>query len=135
MKKVGYILSICIIVLLIVVIFIIRLFDAQYNLITGLSSNINVELDSIKQKEKLGVSKGYTIYVEGINVDKSYFTTIFSNKISLRKAVKKKKVSVKDFKRKCISSVKEKNKTILKFENYEIVVENKKCLIRPLTTD
>ena len=135
MKKVGYILSICIIVLLIVVIFIIRLFDAQYNLITGLSSNINVELDSTKQEEKLGVSKGYTIYVEGINVDKSYFTTIFSNKISLRKAVKKKKVSVKDFKRKCISSVKEKNKTILKFENYEIVVENKKCLIRPLTTD
>ncbi len=135
MKRYRILVTLCILILIAVIIFLLRLFDLQYNLVTGISSSMNIKLDEQQEKIKLGKVKKYTIYVEGINPDESYFMTIFSNKMSLKQAVKKKKLSIRDMERKYNSRREDKGKTILEFEDYEVVLDKNNCLIRPLSKE
>ena len=106
------------------------LFDAQYNMKTGISSIINITIDEEQEKIKIGNLEGYHIFVEGLKVNECYFTTIDATTISLVDAVNEGKISVKDMARKAFEKKDTDDKTIYYYENYLIEITGKEVLIK-----
>ena len=106
------------------------LFDAQYNMKTGISSIMNITIDEEQEKIKIGNLEGYHIFVEGLKVNECYFITIDATTISLVDAVNEGKVSVKDMTRKAFWEKDIDDKTIYYYENYLIEVAGKEVLIK-----
>ncbi len=106
------------------------LFDAQYNMKTGISSIMNITIDEEQGKIKIGNLEGYNIFVEGLKVNECYFTTIDATTISLVDAVNEGKISVKDMARKAFEKKDTDEKTIYYYENYLIEVTGKEVLIK-----
>ena len=96
----------------------------------GVSSQLWIKIDGDQEKEKLGSIEGYTIYVYHLDIKGSYFKTIHKKRIYLKDAIKEKKVSVYDWRRKALDVKKDKKQEILDFDNYEIVIEGNDCIIR-----
>lgn len=107
-----------------------KLFDMQYNMETGISSFINVEIDKNQGREKIGSIDNYDIYIEGLKIDGCYFTTIDAKTIYLVDAVNEGKMSIKDMTRKAYRKKKDGNKTIYYYENYKIEIVNNEVLIK-----
>jgi len=106
------------------------LFDAQYNMKTGISSIMNITIDEEQEKIKIGNLEGYHIFVEGLKVNECYFITIDATTISLVDAVNEGKVSVKDMTRKAFWEKDIDDKTIYYYENYLIEVTGMDVLIK-----
>ncbi|MBE6769198.1 MAG: hypothetical protein E7548_00395 [Ruminococcaceae bacterium] len=106
------------------------LFDAQYNMKTGISSIMNITIDEEQEKIKIGNLEGYHIFVEGLKVNECYFTTIDATTISLVDAVNEGKISVKDMARKAFEKKDTDDKTIYYYENYLIEITGKEVLIK-----
>ena len=106
------------------------LFDAQYNMKTGISSIMNITIDEEQEKIKIGNLDGYSIFVEGLKVNECYFTTIDATTISLVDAVNEGKISVKDMARKAFEKKDTDDKTIYYYENYLIEITGKEVLIK-----
>lgn len=106
------------------------LFDAQYNMRTGVSSIMNITLDEEQEKMEIGNLDGYHIFAEGLNVKECYFITISNEKISMTDAVNEGKVSVKDMTRKAFGEEEMDDKTVYYYENYLIEVTEKEVLFK-----
>ena len=108
-------------------------FYRQYNLLTGMSNYMNVTINTSIPKTLIGTIDGYNIYIENLDVDKCYFSTVTNKTVPLKEAIKTKKISIKDFDRFAISKEVTNNKKVLVYENYEIEIINNDYTIRPRT--
>lgn len=106
------------------------LFDAQYNVRTGVSSIMNITLDEEQEKMEIGNLDGYRIFAEGLNVKECYFITISDARISMTDAVNEGKVSVKDMIRKAFWEEEMDDKTVYYYENYLIEVTEKEVVFK-----
>lgn len=108
------------------------MFAEQYNS-KGVSSLLIISIDTSKPKEYIGKLEGYDIYIENLNKDELYFISIKDEHISLETAINEELVSVSDWRKKAWNIKKDSNIEILQYENYEIAINDKECVIRPLT--
>lgn len=106
------------------------LFDAQYNMRTGISSIMNITINEDQEKIKIGNLGEYSIYVEGLNVNACYFTTIGAETIRLVDAVNEGKISVKDMTRKAFWEKEMDDKTVYYYENYLIEETGKEVVFK-----
>lgn len=122
-------------ILLLMIFGLYKICDMQYNLSTGISSYMNVEINEEINKTKVGTLEDYDVYVE--KLDNMYFETFGVNgtKITLKKALSKNKISLKDLKRKAFEVIKQENISIYRYENYEIVLMNKEIIFRPISNN
>lgn len=111
----------------------IKLFDKQYNLKTGMSNYICVTYDANQEKERIGESDGYQVYLEGLSAEECYIISIGADRISLTEAVGDGWVTVEDLIRKPWKIYQSDNSTVYVFENYEIVLADNTCIIRQLS--
>lgn len=108
-----------------------KLLDAQYNISTMTSSYMNITIDKKQERVKIGALDGYTIYAESLNINKCFFYTITGKRLLLKDAIEKKLVSIKDWQKKAITIIEAEKSQILIFENYEIILTNNNCIIKP----
>ena len=66
-----------------------------------------------------------------LNVDETYFISVTADKIMIKDAIDKGLVSIQDWRRYARETEKDEDAEILKYENYEIVIEHDACTIRP----
>lgn len=59
------------------------------------------------------------------------FYTITGKRLLLKDAIEKKLVSIKDWQKKAITIIEAEKSQILIFENYEIILTNNNCIIKP----
>lgn len=111
----------------------IKLFDKQYNLKTGMSNYICVTYDANQEKERIGESDGYQVYLEGLSAEECYIMSIGADRISLTEAVGDGWVTVEDLIRKPWKIYQSDNSTVYVFENYEIILADNTCIIRQLS--
>ena len=108
------------------------LFYMQYNT-KGVSSALCITIDKDYPKEYIGELDGYSIYVEKLVTDELYYTTVSADNISFRDAVEQGVVSVEDWRKKAWAVVTDEDAEILLYENYEIAITGRDCIIRPIT--
>lgn len=111
----------------------IKLFDKQYNLKTGMSNYICVTYDANQEKEWIGESDGYQVYLEGLSAEECYIISIGADRVSLTEAVGDGWVTVEDLIRKPWKIYQSDNSTVYVFENYEIILADNTCIIRQLS--
>lgn len=111
---------------------IIKLFDLQYNLKTGISNYVGVTYDASRKMEWVGKSEHYQVYVDGLKLEDCYLIKMDASTMTLTEAVQEGWVTVDDLIRKAWNVYQNDNGTVYAFENYEIVVEGDTCIIRPL---
>jgi len=105
-------------------------FTQQYNS-EGISSLLCITIDESQPREYIGELDNYSIYVERLQTDSLYFTSLGGENISLREAVAKGLVSIKDWRKKAWDIVNTGDTEILRYENYEIAITDSNCIIRP----
>lgn len=104
----------------------------QYNS-KGISGILNITIDETQPIEYIGELEDYSIFVEKLKIDALYFITIDAKNISLREAISKELVSIEDWKKGARRIISVGDTEILRYENYEIAITEKNCIIRPLT--
>lgn len=129
MKKKIIVMGVIVVVLVVGIILAYFLFTAQYNM-HGVSHFLVVEVDSSKEREKIGRLDDYNVYVEGLS--KYNFRTFDAKNLSVKKAIEKNSVSIDEWKKYALKTVKDNDSLVLIFENYEISLTGDECLIRPL---
>ena len=125
-KKTLLIIAIIFAVVLIFMVLVLRLFDTQYNLKTGISHYMNAIYDEHQEKEYIGSLDGYKVYLEGLSKEDCYYQDIYANSISLTDAI------VDDMIKKAWEQEEKDSCIIYKFENYQIVVGDEECTIGAL---
>ena len=108
------------------------LFAQQYNS-KGISHFLVITLDNEQQKEYVGKLEEHDVYIEGLNIAETNFRTINAENLSIKDAIESNLVSIEDWKKYALQITEEESGEILKFENYEILVNTGECVIRPLT--
>lgn len=108
------------------------LFSAQYNK-KGVSHFLVITIDNVTPKTYIGDLEGHKIYVERMNISETVFRDIKANNVSIKEALDKKLVSISDWEKYALKSLKKDGYEILKFQNYEISCNEEECIIRPLT--
>ena len=111
---------------------IIYAYNTQYNL-RGISNILSVYIDKDREKEYVGKLNGYKIYVENLRVEELNYRTFNENTISLKDAINNKLVSINDWRRGAWYIFKNKDTEILRYESYEIAINNNECIIRPVS--
>ena len=106
-------------------------FSQQYNS-RGVSSLLCIYIDPEEPKEYIGELDGYRIYTDQMRSEECYYTTFREGNVSLADAVDRRIVSVADWRRKAWITVSVRNGEILRYENYEILVMEDECVIRPI---
>ena len=135
MNKTRAIIIICCGVIITLMIAIICLvfysFSQQYNA-KGISSSLCITIDESQPKEYIGELDNCGIYVEKLKTDALYFISVDGENISLKEAVMKELVSIKDWRKKAWDIVKVGDTEILRYENYEIAITDGDCIFRPI---
>ncbi len=106
-------------------------FSRQYNA-RGISSFLCITIDESRPKEYIGELEDYTVYVEGLKTEELYYVSADAEEISLKEAVTRRMVSVTDWQKKARETEWSGGTEILRYENYEIVVTDGECIIRPI---
>lgn len=104
----------------------------QYNY-KGISNILSVFIDEDREREYIGKLSGYEIYVENLRTEELCFRTINEKCISLKDAIDKKLVSIKDWKRGAWYVFEDNDTELLRYESYEIVLTKNECIIRPVS--
>ena len=131
-KKTLLIIAIIFAVVLIFMLLLLRLFDTQYNLKTGISHYMNAIYDEHQEKEYIGSLDGYKVYLEGLSKEGCYYQDIYANSISLTDAIANQMISIDDMIKKAWEQEEKDSCIIYKFENYQIVVGDEECTIGAL---
>ena len=131
-KKTLLIIAIIFAVVLIFMVLVLRLFDTQYNLKTGISHYMNAIYDEHQEKEYIGSLDGYKVYLEGLSKEGCYYQDIYANSISLTDAIANQMISIDDMIKKAWEQEEKDSCIIYKFENYQIVVGDEECTIGAL---
>lgn len=107
-------------------------FDSQYHN-DGISKYMNITISDM-DRYKVGELDGYEIYLE--NLSEAYFMTAGANRIELEDAIEQGKISMEEL---YDGSWKKEDillngieSTIYYFENYQIVLSDKECVISPI---
>lgn len=108
-----------------------RIFSAQYNT-KGISNILCIWYDPDSPLEYVGELEEYSVYTEQMSTDDLYYTTYGGDTISLRETVEKDLVTVSDWRRGAWSRFMDGDTEILRYENYEIAINGRKCIIRPI---
>ncbi len=108
------------------------LFSSQYNLY-GVSHYLNITIDHHQPLQYLGQLDNYAVYLEGLSPTDTYFQTVQAQKIPIQEALSRQLVSLDDWRKYARQRQLGNDEETLQFENYEIVVTNDNCLIRPLS--
>lgn len=108
------------------------MFSSQYNS-NGVSHYLVVTIDESKPREYIGDLDGYQIYMERFNIDETNFRNVHAKNVSVKEAIEKNLVSIKEWKKYAYIIKKSGDSEILKYDNYEIACAPKVCIIRPLS--
>ena len=111
---------------------IIYAYNIQYNS-KGISNILSIYIDEDREKEYVGKLEGYKIYVENLRLEELNYLTFSNKRVSLKNALDKKLVSIKDWRRGAWYIFKENDTEILRYESYEIAVFKDECIIRPIS--
>ena len=130
--KISALILLFIILMLGIVVSVSWLFSAQYNS-KGVSHYLVITIDENQPKEYVGELNNHKIYVEKLDLDATNFRTVDAKNISIKEAINKKVVSIKDWKKYARKIRKDGDAEILQFENYEIACVYDDCIIRPLS--
>lgn len=107
-------------------------FDSQYHS-NGISKYMNITI-SDTGKYKVGELDGYEIYLE--NLSEAYFITAGADRIELEDAIEQGQISIEDLWdgswQKEDTFLNGVESTIYYFENYQIVLSDKECVISPI---
>ena len=107
-------------------------YNTQYNL-RGISNIMSIYIDKEREKEYVGKLDGKNIYVENLRTEELCFLTFSSNSVSLKDAIDKKLVSLKDWRRGAWYIFHDNDAEILRYESYEIACAYDDCIIRPIS--
>ncbi len=111
---------------------IIYVFFEQYN-IKGISNILSIYIDQDREKEYVGKLDEYDIYVENLRSEELNYLTFNEKRISLKEAIDKKLVSISDWRRGAWYIFQNDDTEILRYESYEIAINKKECIIRPVS--
>ena len=111
---------------------IIYAYSTQYNL-KGISNILSVYIDKDREREYVGKLNGHKIYVENLRIEELNYRTFSAKSISLKDAIEKELVSLKDWRRGAWYIFKDNGTEILRYESYEIAIANDECIIRPVS--
>ena len=104
----------------------------QYNE-KGISHFLVVTIDKNQPREYVGELDGHRVFIENLNIEETNFRTVNAENMSIKEAIEKKLVSIKEWKKYAWKIKKDGDAEILQFENYEIAIAYDDCIIRPLT--
>lgn len=136
MKKTVLLISLIIIFLVILITMILwkfsdELLSFQYNS-NGISHYLVITIDKNQSKEYLGTLDNHKVYIEHLNIKETNFRTVDAKNMSIKEAIEKKLVSIKEWEKYAWKVKKENDNKILYFENYKIVITKDDCIIKPL---
>ncbi len=109
-----------------------KLYFAQYN-INGLSNLLNIYIDESREKAYVGDLEGHRVYTERMRADEMYFISFSDDHIPLADAISTGLISIRDWQRAAWRIDYDGDTEVLVYENYEIIVTEDECIIRPLT--
>ena len=107
-------------------------FFEQYNK-KGISNILSIYIDEDREKEYVGKLDEYDIYVENLRVEELSYLTFDDKRVSLKEALDKKLVSMKDWRRGAWYIFQNNDTEILRYESYEIAINKNECIIRPVS--
>ena len=107
-----------------------RMFAAQYNS-NGVSHLLVITMNEDQPRELVGKLDGHDIYIEGLDKEGTCFRSVDAGNVSLKEAFEGNLVSIEDWKDYARKIKKDGDTEILRFEDYEIAVTDKECVIRP----
>lgn len=107
------------------------MFSSQYNK-NGVSHMLVITIDNVTPKTYLGELEGHKVYIERLNIKETNFRNIHAENVSIKDAIDKELVSIDDWKKYAFKIVKQGDYEVLKYDNYEIAINKKECIIRPL---
>lgn len=132
MKKKTLFIDILIVIVICAIIGVLWFMSTQYNF-KGVSHFLVVDIDSDQERQLVGKLEDHDVYVEDLYLEETYFRNIIGKSISIKEAIDKKLTSIDEWKKYASNIETEDNAEILKFENYEIVITDNECTIRPVT--
>ena len=108
------------------------MFSAQYNK-KGISHYLVITIDNNVSKTYIGELDNHKVYIEKLNIEETVFRSIKAENVSIKEALEKDLVSIEDWKKYAFKTSKKGDYEVLKYENYEIAINDKECIIRPLS--
>ena len=113
-----------------ITILILSMFKAQYNS-KGISHFLVITIDMDQPKEYLGSLDECRVYIDRLSIEGTNFRTADAKNLSIKEAIEKNLTSLDEWKEYAWNTRKSSDTEILLFENYEIAVNEKECIIRP----
>ncbi len=105
-------------------------YHQQYNN-KGVGNYLHMSIEENESIDFIGDYDDYKIYT--YKLEEAYFIDFFANRIEIKDAFEKGKISLKDM-TKHLELVNEENgNKIYEFENYQIIFSKDKCVIAPLS--
>ena len=132
MKKKIIILTIVVLFYIVIAGAILWLFSEQYN-INGISHFLIITIDKNIPKTYIGELENHKVYIEELDIDNTVFRNINAENVSIKEVINKKLISIKELKKYSWHKFKQKDTETLRYENYEIVINNKEIIIRPIS--
>lgn len=123
-KAIGFILLI-LVVIVILILGVGKLLYGGYN-DHGISKYPCITIDDSKEETYVCDASGYQVYTA--NLKEVYFVERDANQISLEEALTSEQITIEEM----ISVCKKKGDNIYYGENYQILLDGKKCIIAPL---
>lgn len=131
MKKRILIVTAVILVIVGVVLGMKFLFKEQYNE-KGISHFLVITINKKQEKEYIADLENHKVYMEGLDLEETYFKNIDAKNISVKDAIERNLISIEDWKENAKKIIKEEGKEILQFDYYEIEITDEECIIRPI---
>ena len=108
-----------------------EMYAAQYNA-NGVSHFLVITVDPKQQQTWVGTLDGRDIYLEGLNADETFFRNVNAENVTLQEAFANHLVSIDEWREYAGKTERKDDFEILSFQNYEIFVGDRECMIRPL---
>ena len=107
------------------------MFSAQYNN-KGISHFLVITIDNNVSKTYLGELEDHKVYIERLNIEETNFRSIKAENISIREVLDKKLTTINELKKYAFRLSKQGQYEVLKYDNYEIAINDEELIIRPL---
>jgi hypothetical protein len=107
------------------------LVSAQYNE-KGISHFLVITIDKNQPREYIGELDEHKVFIENLNLEETNFRTINAEDMPIKEALAKNLVSIEEWRKYALKTQKDEELEILRFENYEIVINHDEYIIRPL---
>lgn len=112
------------------VIILTKAYHQQYNN-NAVSNYLSISIEENESIDFIGEYDNYKIYT--YKLEEAYFIDFFANRIEIKDALEKGKISLKDMTKHLELVNTENNIKIYEFENYQIIFSKDICVIAPLS--